>query len=169
MSIIFRTDIFPDADQIIDVYDSSGINRPTKDKERISKMYKNSNLVVTAWEGDQLVGISRALTDFCYCCYLSDLAVKKEYQHIGIGKKLIELTKEKLGDQVMLLLLAAPAAIDYYPKLGMEKVEVVIKGRGNGRETSVRALKSAGLNILSIEDRTNVAHNGCRPPKKRRL
>jgi small subunit ribosomal protein S11 len=54
-------------------------------------------------------------------------------------------------------------------ELGMEKVEVVIKGRGNGRETSVRALKSAGLNILSIEDRTNVAHNGCRPPKKRRL
>lgn len=54
-------------------------------------------------------------------------------------------------------------------ELGMQKVEVVIKGRGNGRETSLRALKSAGLNILSIEDRTNVAHNGCRPPKKRRL
>ena len=53
--------------------------------------------------------------------------------------------------------------------LGMEKIEVVIKGRGNGRETSVRALKSAGLNILSIEDRTSVPHNGCRPPKKRRL
>lgn len=54
-------------------------------------------------------------------------------------------------------------------ELGMEKVEVVIKGRGNGRETSIRALKSCGLNILSIEDKTSVAHNGCRPPKKRRL
>lgn len=54
-------------------------------------------------------------------------------------------------------------------ELGMEKIEVVIKGRGNGRETSIRALKSAGLNILSIEDRTGVPHNGCRPPKKRRL
>lgn len=54
-------------------------------------------------------------------------------------------------------------------ELGMEKIEVVIKGRGNGRETSIRALKSAGLNILSIEDKTSVAHNGCRPPKKRRL
>lgn len=54
-------------------------------------------------------------------------------------------------------------------ELGMEKIEIVIKGRGNGRETSVRALKSAGLNILSIEDKTSVAHNGCRPPKKRRL
>jgi small subunit ribosomal protein S11 len=54
-------------------------------------------------------------------------------------------------------------------ELGLEKVEIVIKGRGNGRETSIRALKSAGLNILSIEDRTAIAHNGCRPPKKRRL
>ena len=54
-------------------------------------------------------------------------------------------------------------------ELGMEKIEVVIKGRGNGRETSIRTLKAAGLNILSIEDRTPIAHNGCRPPKKRRL
>ena len=54
-------------------------------------------------------------------------------------------------------------------ELGMEKVEIVIKGRGNGRESSIRALKSAGLMILSIEDKTSVAHNGCRPPKKRRL
>jgi small subunit ribosomal protein S11 len=60
---------------------------------------------------------------------------------------------------------AATKAIE----LGMEKIEVILKGRGNGRETSVRALKSAGLNILSIEDRTAIAHNGCRPPKKRRL
>ena len=60
---------------------------------------------------------------------------------------------------------AALKALD----LGMEKIEIVLKGRGNGRETSIRAIKSAGLNILSIEDRTAIAHNGCRPPKKRRL
>jgi small subunit ribosomal protein S11 len=53
--------------------------------------------------------------------------------------------------------------------MGMEKVEVVVNGRGNGRETSIRALKTAGLNILSIEDKTAIPHNGCRPPKKRRL
>jgi small subunit ribosomal protein S11 len=60
---------------------------------------------------------------------------------------------------------AAFKAIEF----GMEKIEVIIKGRGNGRETSVRALKAAGLNILSIEDKTGVPHNGCRPPKKRRI
>ena len=54
-------------------------------------------------------------------------------------------------------------------EFGMEKVEVVVKGRGNGRESSIRALKAAGLNIISIEDKTSVPHNGCRPPKKRRL
>ena len=60
---------------------------------------------------------------------------------------------------------AALKAID----MGMSKVEVVINGRGNGRETSIRALKNAGLNIVSIEDKTSIPHNGCRPPKKRRL
>jgi len=60
---------------------------------------------------------------------------------------------------------AAVKALEY----GMEKIEIVIKGRGNGRESSIRAFKSAGLTILSIEDKTAIAHNGCRPPKKRRL
>lgn len=123
MEIIYRNDITPDTDQIIDVYNSSGINRPTTDKERIEKMYANSNLVLTAWDNDKLVGISRSLTDFCYCCYLSDLAIRKEYQTSGIGKKLIELTKDKIGEQTALILLSAPTAIDYYPKVGMQKID----------------------------------------------
>lgn len=123
MNINYRNDIIPSTEQIIDVYNSSGINRPTFDKERIKKMYSNSNLVLTAWDNDKLIGISRSLTDFCYCCYLSDLAIRKEYQKCGIGKKLIQLTKELLGEQVALVLLASPIAIDYYPKIGMSKVD----------------------------------------------
>lgn len=123
MEIQYKTDFIPSTEEIIAVYDSSTIKRPTKDVERITAIYKNSNLVVTAWDGDELVGISRSITDFYYCCYLADLAVKMEYQHKGIGKKLIALTKEKIGPQVMLLLLAAPAAVDYYPKIGMEKFD----------------------------------------------
>jgi small subunit ribosomal protein S11 len=64
---------------------------------------------------------------------------------------------------------AAQNAANKAKDLGMEKLEVIIKGRGNGRETSIRAFKSVGLIVLSVEDRTPIAHNGCRPPKKRRL
>ena len=123
MEIEFRMNRIPEKSQIIDLYVSSGINRPTGDMDRIEKMYTNSNLVVTAWDKEKLVGIARSLTDFCYSCYLSDLAVRKEYQKEGIGKKLIELTKEKIGEQTMLLLLSAPTAMEYYPKIGFLKVE----------------------------------------------
>ena len=113
----------PDTDQIIELYNSSGINRPTIDKERINKMYSNSNLVITAWDNDNLVGISRSLTDFCYCCYLSDLAVRKEYQKTGIGKKLLEATKNSIGEQTTLILLSAPTAMEYYQKIGLQKID----------------------------------------------
>ena len=123
MEITYQNDILPDINQIVEVYNSSGISRPTTDKERISKMFSNSNLIVTAWDKEKLVGISRSLTDFCYCCYLSDLAVREDYQTRGIGKKLIELTKDNIGNQTALILLSAPTAMDYYPKVGFQKIE----------------------------------------------
>ncbi|MBA4167732.1 MAG: GNAT family N-acetyltransferase [Chitinophagaceae bacterium] len=119
MNITYRTDLTPPVEDIIAVYDSSGLSRPTSDSDRIAQMYRNSNLVVTAWDKNVLVGIGRSLTDFCYCCYLSDLAVQKDYQKAGIGKHLLQLTKECIGDQCMLLLLSAPSAMQYYPKIGM--------------------------------------------------
>jgi len=123
MEITYKFNIIPSTEAIIALYDNAGLNRPTADFDRIAKMYANSNLIVTAWDKDKLVDISRSLTDFCYCCYLSDLAVRQEYKYSGIGKKLVELTKEKVSENSMLLLLAAPSAIEYYPKIGMEKVE----------------------------------------------
>lgn len=110
-------------EDVIEVFKSSGINRPVEDVKRIEAMLKNSNLVISAWNGIELIGIARSVTDYNYCCYLSDLAVKKEHQKSGIGKTLIELTRDAIGDQTMLLLLSAPAAMEYYPKTGFEKVE----------------------------------------------
>ena len=123
MGISYQFNLTPPVEDIISLYKSSGINRPIDNIERIAQMYEHSNLVVSAWDEDKLVGIARSLSDFCYCCYLSDLAVRQEYKKLGIGKKLIALTKEKIGDEAMLLLLSAPAAMDYYPKLNFEKVE----------------------------------------------
>jgi len=123
MEISYKLGIIPETDSIIEVYNSSGLNRPTTDKERIAEMYANSNLVVTAWDKGELVGIARSLTDFCYCCYLSDLAIRKEYQKLGIGKELIRLTREEIGPKTTLLLLSAPSAMEYYPKTGFRKIE----------------------------------------------
>jgi GNAT superfamily N-acetyltransferase len=108
---------------IINVFKNSGINRPIDNPERIRLMFENSNLIISAWNGIELIGIARSLTDYNYCCYLSDLAVDKDYQKSGIGKALIELTLQTIGEQTMLLLLSAAPAMEYYPKVGFEKVE----------------------------------------------
>ena len=123
MDINFKFDVIPSADKIIELYKNSGLPRPVNDKERIKRMYENSNLVITAWDGELLVGVSRSLTDFCWCCYLSDLSVRHEYKGKGIGKRLIELTKDKVGEHSMLLLLSVSTAMEYYPKVGLKRVE----------------------------------------------
>lgn len=123
MRIEYRTDRVPSVDQIINVYWSAGLKRPIEDEERIRKMYEHSNLIVTAWKEDELIGVARSLTDFSFCCYCSDLAVNLSYQKQGIGRRLLEITKEQIGDSCMLLLLSVPTAMEYYPKIGMQKVE----------------------------------------------
>lgn len=123
MEITYQTGFMPAIANIIEVYESSGLVRPIEDERRIAQMYSQSNLIVTAWRDQELVGISRAITDFCYCCYLSDLAVRSDHQKQGIGKRLVELTKAAIGERTSLILLAAPEAINYYPKIGMAKIE----------------------------------------------
>jgi len=97
--------------------------RPANDLERLDQMLRHANIVVTARDEDRLVGVSRAISDFSYCCYLSDLAVDAAYQHQGIGKRLIEETRHAAGERATLILIAAPAAENYYPKIGMQQVK----------------------------------------------
>ena len=123
MEISYKTGILPTANQIIELYDNAGLPRPTNDKVRIQKMFENSNLVITAWDNDLLVGVSRSITDWVWSCYLADLAVRTGYKKSGIGKKLVELTKKSAGEQSMVLLLSVPSAIEYYPKIGFIKQE----------------------------------------------
>lgn len=114
----------PTAEEVADVFKASGIRRPVDDLERISMMIANANLIITARNHvGKLVGIARALTDFSYCCYLSDLAVDKDYQRKGIGQRLINEIQKEIGEKSMLLLLAAKEASEYYPHIGFEKSE----------------------------------------------
>jgi GNAT superfamily N-acetyltransferase len=110
-------------EQLAAVFEASGIRRPTNDLARMGRMLEHGSLLVTAWDGERLVGVARALTDFSYCCYLSDLAVDREYQKGGIGRELIKRVRAAIGEQSMLLLLAAPEAMEYYPKVGFEFVQ----------------------------------------------
>jgi ribosomal protein S18 acetylase RimI-like enzyme len=116
--ISYRVDVVPTAQQIIELYNDAGLPRPTHDPKRIKAMFENSDLIITAWDEDKLVGVCRTITDLVWCSYLADLAVSPDYKRSGIGKKLIGLTREKIGEQSMFLLLSVPTAMDYYPKVG---------------------------------------------------
>jgi ribosomal protein S18 acetylase RimI-like enzyme len=99
-----------------------GERRPIDDPERLAKMLEHGNLIVTARENGKLIGIARSLTDFLYCSYLSDLAVDEAYQKMGIGKELIRQTK-LATPRAILILLSAPKAVTYYPKIGLTQFE----------------------------------------------
>jgi GNAT superfamily N-acetyltransferase len=110
-------------DQVIELYNAStlGERRPVDDRQIMADMLRHANLIVTAWDSDLLVGIARTLTDFTYVGYLSDLAVRASHQRHNIGIQLVQKTREKMGPRSMLVLLAAPKAVDYYPKIGFAK------------------------------------------------
>ncbi|MGM3175956.1 GNAT family N-acetyltransferase [Dickeya lacustris] len=99
---------------------SLGPRRPLDRHETLAGMLSEADLLVTAWHDDTLVGVARSVTDYHYCCYLSDLAVDETYQHRGIGRELIAHTAQQLKPQCRLILIAAPQAVEYYPKIGFE-------------------------------------------------
>lgn len=118
--ITYRTGNNLDLEAVIDLYRAStlGERRPVDDKERMRAMLQNANLVVTAWDGELLVGIARSISDFCYATYLSDLAVRASHQRQGIGRELIRQT-QILSGQALIILLSAPKAVEYYPRIGL--------------------------------------------------
>lgn len=122
-SIDYRYGNDLDLDRVIELCRVStlGERRPIDDRGIVEAMLRHANLVVTAWDAGRLVGLSRTLTDFVYVGYLSDLAVALSHQRQGIGTELIARTRAKLGPRSMLVLLAAPKAVDYYPKLGFKR------------------------------------------------
>ena len=107
-----------DSVEIAHVFEASGINRTTKNIPRSAKMFANANIVISAWDGVRLVGVSRALTDYSYCCYLSDLTVDVANQNHGIGWELLRRTLSIIGEEVSLILMSAPGAMAYYSKVG---------------------------------------------------
>ena len=120
--ITYRTGNALTISDVIDVYRDStlGQHRPVDDVEAMTRMFSAANLVVSAWSDDRLVGVARSLSDFTFCTYLSDLAVRTSFQRSGIGKELIRKT-QKEGKTATIFLFAADAAASYYPHIGFSK------------------------------------------------
>ena len=111
------------ADEFVDVLRRSTLaeRRPVNDRPTIQAMLEHADLILTARSDDVLIGVSRAITDFAYCTYLSDLAVDSAYQRQGIGRELLKRTHAAAGLHTNLILLAAPLAQDYYPHIGFTR------------------------------------------------
>lgn len=108
-----------DIDEVLEVYRASGLGerRPIEDRERFTAMVRRANLVLVARVDGELIGIARAVSDFSYVTYLSDIAVARAHQRSGIGRALIEALRQETPD-AKIVLLSAPAAAEYYPHIG---------------------------------------------------
>lgn len=124
MSIAYTDEKALAAEEFIGVLVRSTLarRRPVADPARIQAMIDNADIVLCARDGKKLVGVARALTDFSYCCYLSDLAVDADYQRRGIGRDLIRRTREIAGMNASLILVSAPGAVSYYEGIGMTPI-----------------------------------------------
>jgi ribosomal protein S18 acetylase RimI-like enzyme len=107
-------------DELIELFKATslGVRRPVDNRDAIVSMIRHANLIVTAWDGPLMIGLARSMTDFSFVAYMADLAVRESHQRLGIGRELIRLTRAELGPATQLVLLAAPAAVEYYPQLG---------------------------------------------------
>ena len=122
MTIDYRDNTPISVEAAIDLYNRStlGERRPVQRPDIFASMLQHADLLITAWDGERLVGIARSLTDWSYVAYLADLAVDAGYQRLGIGRRLVEETRARLWPECMIVLLAAPLANDYYPRIGFE-------------------------------------------------
>ena len=142
MRIDYQFDRAISTAEFVDVLQRSTLaaRRPVGDLPRMEQMLRHANLLVTAWQGDLLVGVARSLTDFSFCCYMSDLAVDVAGQRQGVGRELIRQTRSRLHPECKIILLAAPLAEDYYPKIGFQPVRsawILRPGDGLGEPTKL--------------------------------
>ncbi|HEY3251903.1 MAG TPA: GNAT family N-acetyltransferase [Ignavibacteria bacterium] len=121
MVITYKVNAKPEAHQLAELFAKSGIKRPVDDLNRIKTMIDNSNLMVTAWDGEKLVGSARAITDFGFYCYIADLAIDKEYQNHGIGHELVNEVIKQAGDECTMVVISPPETMEYFPKIGFER------------------------------------------------
>ncbi|RKN75884.1 GNAT family N-acetyltransferase [Paenibacillus ginsengarvi] len=115
--ILYKSDETPSLEEVIALYNKAGLRRPD-DERRMNLMLKHANVKISAWHNGKLVGFLRAFTDYCFDCYLNDLAVDPEYQGRGIGKAMVAHLKEQLEKDTLVFLISAPESKPFYKKIG---------------------------------------------------
>ncbi|WP_284646593.1 GNAT family N-acetyltransferase [Paenibacillus silviterrae] len=115
--IIYKSGETPSSKEIIALYNKANLRRPN-DEGRMEMMLKNANIKVSAWHNEKLVGFLRAFTDFCFDCYINDIAVDPEYQGMGIGRGLVEYLEPQLEKDTLMFLISAPESKNFYKKIG---------------------------------------------------
>ncbi len=130
MTVVFAKETDLTADEFIDVLNRSGLaaRRPVRDVDRVQRMLQGADLTITARDarrGNALVGVARSITDFAYCCYLSDIAVDTAYQGRGIGRQLIAESRRQAGDECAFFLISAPQAVSFYERLEIPRISDV--------------------------------------------
>lgn len=122
MIIEYKVNAVVSLQEFTDLLIQSGLaeRRPVDDPVCLQGMLDNANLTISAWSNGKLIGIARSVTDFHYACYLSDLAVSEVFKSKGVGKQLLAVTQQQLKVTCKLILIAAPAANEYYAKLGYD-------------------------------------------------
>lgn len=123
MQVNYAVETSLSAEEMVDLLQRSALaqRRPVDEPTTIQGMIAHASVIVTARVEGKLVGLARAISDFSYCTYLSDLAVDEAYQKKGIGRELLRRTHEAAGLHTMMILLAAPAARGYYPHIGLKE------------------------------------------------
>ncbi|RJE90301.1 GNAT family N-acetyltransferase [Paenibacillus sp. 1011MAR3C5] len=124
MSITYHENDTITPEELAEIFLQSGIKRPTHDLERLGRMLAQADELLTARADGKLVGVLRAITDYAYCCYISDLAVDRDYHGQRIGESLMKKLQEKLGnEEVQYILISAPTAVGFYERIGMERLD----------------------------------------------
>ena len=125
MVIVLKDNIIPDLKDLINLYNSVGWTNYTSKPDMLQKAYENSLLTITAWSDDKLLGAIRVVGDGYSIIYIQDILVLKEYQHMGIGSRLMDAALDKYKNvyQKVLLTDNEPATRAFYEKLGFKLAE----------------------------------------------
>ena len=105
--------------QVHDPYQQTHFDKPIAGAARLQVMIDETQLVLSVWDDEHLIGFARCLTDFEYCCYLSDILILPAYEGHQIGRQLIATLQAYIGPRVTLSLRAADSAVGFYERINL--------------------------------------------------